>query len=236
MPLPWIHTYRALRAKSKGCWHLMYDLDCHQVPKSEPKKLLVSYNSAAVYTEKSCWFGWAEPKSFKNWSSGVPIAGESVQSRRLQSLAWPFSGLMNSHFPFGTGAFLPQEAWELLHLLPRETSNWCHPRLGGSDAFVGGGDKESEHPNWGNLPPSCSLRKSQTNCWAVMYKTLTSTPVNESISSFHDCQGTSGVLWTCLLYPASMNWGTSHESQCLWQRWRKSIWLSQYHGSIGHAL
>lgn len=43
----------------------MYDLDCHQVPEFEPKKLLGSCNSAAVYTEKSCWFGWAEPKSFK---------------------------------------------------------------------------------------------------------------------------------------------------------------------------
>lgn len=32
----------------------MYDLNCHQVQKFEPKKLLGSCNSAAVYTEQSC--------------------------------------------------------------------------------------------------------------------------------------------------------------------------------------
>lgn len=233
MPLPWIHTYRALRAKSKGCWHLMYDLDCHQVPKSEPKKLLGSYNSAAVYTEKSCWFGWAEPTSFKNWSSGVPIAGESVQSRRLQSLAWPFSGLMNSHFPFCTGAYLPQEVWELLHLLPRETSNWCHPRLGGSDAFEGGGDKESEHPNWGNLPPSCSRGNHRLTAELLRIRLSPAPPLMKASQAFM----TVRELQVCFEHVyCSMNWGTSHESQCLWQRWRKNIWLSQYHGSIGHAL
>lgn len=44
----------------------MRDLDCHHMPKFEPEKLLCSYSPAAVYTEKSCWFGWGEPKSFKN--------------------------------------------------------------------------------------------------------------------------------------------------------------------------
>lgn len=67
MPLTWINNYRLPRPKSKeGCGCLMYDLNCHKVPKFEPKKLLGSCSSAAVYTNQPCWFGWAEPTSFKS--------------------------------------------------------------------------------------------------------------------------------------------------------------------------
>lgn len=67
MPLTWINNYRLPRPKPReGCGCLMYDLNCHQVTKLESKKLLGSCNSADVYTEQPCWFGWAEPTSFKS--------------------------------------------------------------------------------------------------------------------------------------------------------------------------
>lgn len=148
---------------------------------------------------------------------------ESVQSRRLQSLACSFSGLMNSHFPFGTGAYLHQDVGNCSTCLSaKQAIDVVHGWVARTHSWEGVIWSLSTLRR-GNLPLSCSSRKSQANCWAVMHKTLTTIPVNESISGFHDCQGTLGVLWTCLLDPASMNWGTIHESHSLAEMEKKYL-------------